>query len=250
MNEAVWIAATISTLVCISLGFFSGFLSRLTGGPAVASPSEEKLASSAKTKYRLLKKRVYLVEEPKPRFAFKIFNDVLKGRCFDCEDDQSFTCESLDCAQCQLPCPCRPCEKHKTRSQGLIITNQYPVTVRREHFIQTTPILWLSSVPMQDAMDPAKLSILTDYLLKFMESSQNGVVLVDGLEYIMTSNDFQRMLRAVDRWTEAAMVSNTRIVVSVDRNAFDSKELAFLERDKEIVRPDAKESWRIIPERI
>lgn len=210
----------------------------------------EITASSEKASYRLLHKRVYLVKEPKPEFSFKVFADILKGRCFDCENDDSFPCESLECASCKLPCPCRECKKYKSRPQGLIITRQFPDDVRRKHFIQTTPITWLSTVAGKDNMDPAKLSLLTDYLVNFMERSQNGVVLVDGLEYLVTSNDFGRVLKAVDRWTESAMTSASRLIISIDPRAFDPKELALLEKNKEVVRPDAGEAWQIIPERI
>ena len=213
-------------------------------------PVPERLLSSEKAKFGLLHRHVYLVEEPKRDFSFKLFSDILKGRCFDCEDDDSFPCESLDCASCQLPCPCRTCKKYKTRPQGMIVTRQYARDVRARYYLQTTPIIWLSTVAGKDNMDPAKLSLLTDYLVNFMEKSQNGVVLVDGIEYLITSNDFSRVLRAVDRWTETAMVSSSRLIMSIDPRSFDQKELAMLERNREVVRPDADEAWKIIPERI
>lgn len=214
------------------------------------SPVAERLVSSTKSQYKLLRRLVYLVEEPKPDFAFKMFTDILKGRCYDCEEDESFPCESIDCTSCGLPCPCHTCTKYKTRTQGLIVTRQFPIEVRKKHYIQTTPIIWLSTVQGKDNMDPAKLALLTDYLVNFMESSKNGVVLVEGIEYLLISNDFQRLLKAVDAWTESAMTSRSRLILSVDRKAFDSKELAMLERNRETVRPDAKENWMIIPERI
>ena len=247
MSEAV----SLGVLFMVAGTFAASKLRDLTWGKLFrSSPSAERLISSAKSRYRLLHKRVYLVEEPKPVFAFRMFSDVIKGRCFDCATDDSFSCESLDCNSCSLPCPCRTCGKYQSRTQGLIITRQYPDEVRKEHFMQTTPILWLSTVPTENAIDPAKLTLLTDYLIHFMDSSQNGVILVDGLEYMITSNDFPRTLKAVDRWTEMAMTSRTRIIISIDRRAFDPKELAFLERDREVVRPDAKDAWRVIPERI
>jgi hypothetical protein len=46
------------------------------------------------------------------------------------------------------------------------------------------------------------------------------------------------------------MTSNTRIIISLDPRSFDRKELALLERNREVVRPDAKDSWRVVPERL
>jgi hypothetical protein len=220
------------------------------GQMVMAVPAQEKLLSSSKAKYRLLQRLVYLVVEPKPDFAFRMFTDVLKGRCTDCANDDSFPCESLACSLCKLPCPCRECKEHKSRPQGLIVTRQFPHEVRSKYFLQTTPIIWLSSVAGNDNMDPAKLSLLTDSLVNFMEKSQNGIVLVDGLEYLATSNDFSRLLKAVDRWSETAMASKSVLIMSVDGRSFDPKELAIMERNREVVQPDAPKTWMIIPERI
>lgn len=220
------------------------------GRIAISTPAAERLVSSSKSNYRLFLRYVYMVEEPKPDFSFKLFADILKGRCWDCQNDDSFPCESLDCTQCSLPCPCRQCQKYMSRPQGLVVTRQFPNDVRSKHFLQTTPILWLSTVAGKDNMDPAKLNLLTDFLTNFMEKSHNGVVLVDGIEYLVTTNDFARVIRAIDRWTESAMTSSSRLIITIDPRSFDSKELALLERNKEVVRPDAPEKWMIIPEPI
>jgi hypothetical protein len=223
----------------------------ILGSMSIAvAPAHEKMSSASKSKFRLLHRRVYLVEESKPAFGMDLFTDSLKGRCFDCADDESFACESLDCGNCSLPCPCKKCKKYKTRTQGLIVTRLFPKDVRKKYFLQTTPIIWLSTVAGKDNMDPAKLSLLTDFLINSMEKTQNGVVLVDGIEYLITSNDFHRVLRAIDRWSETAMASATRLIISVDPRAFDEKDLAMLERNREVVRPEASEPWKVIPEPI
>jgi hypothetical protein len=238
----------IITVTGVMLYFASSMI--LGNMSIAASPASEKMASAMKSKFKLLHRRVYLVEEPKPTFGMELFLDILKGRCFDCANDDSFACESLNCGSCNLPCPCKKCEKYDSRTQGLVVTRQYPIDIRQKYFLQTTPIIWLSTVAGKDNMDPAKLSLLSDFLMSSMEKTQNGVVLVDGIEYLITSNDFQRVLRAIDRWTETAMASRTRLLISVDPKAFDEKELALLERNREVVRPEASEPWKVIPEPI
>lgn len=220
------------------------------GQMAVSTPMAEKLVSSSKSSYRLFLRYVYMVEEQKPDFSFRLFADILKGRCWDCKDDESFTCESLDCTSCRLPCPCKECQKYVSRPQGLIISRQFPNEIRSKYFLQTTPIVWLSTVAGKDNTDPAKLTLLTDFLVNFMENSHNGVVLVDGIEYLVTTNDFGRVIKAVDKWTESAMMSSSRLIITIDPRSFAQKELALLERNKEVVRPDAPEKWMIIPEPI
>ena len=220
--------------IAISGLIFSVAIAR--GQMVMMTPTVEAAVSSTKSSYELLHRRAYLVEEEKPELSFDIFADILKGRCFDCEDDESFPCESIDCSQCMLPCPCRECTKYASRAQGLIVTRQYPGDIRSQLFIQTTPIVWLSTVAGEDNLDPAKLSLLTDMLSNFMERSQNGVILIDGIEYLMTSNEFSRVLKTIDKWSEIAMTSSSRLIISLDPRAFESRELALLENNKEIVR--------------
>ena len=240
MFGTIGLVTVAASAVCVGTGRLGWIKARRSK----AAPTAEAMVSSSKASFKLLHRHVYIVEEEKPDFSFKMFTDILKGRCFDCENDDSFSCESLECATCKLPCPCRTCTKYRSRAQGLIVTRQFPNAVRSKYFIQTTPILWLSTVAGKDNMDPAKISLLTDYLVSFMEKSQNGVVLVDGIEYLVTSNDFPKVIKTIDRWTETAMTSTCRLVITVDPRAFSERELALLEKHRHVVRPSEDEGLR------
>lgn len=240
-GSAEWMAgdlsvAALSVVIGIAISGLVFSVAIARGQMVMMTPTAEVAVSSSKASYELLLRRIYLVEEEKPELSFDMFVDILKGRCFDCENDESFPCESLDCTHCMLPCPCRECRKYSSRAQGLIVTRQYPDDIRSQFYLQTTPILWLSTVAGKDNLDPAKLSMLTDMLASFMEKSHNGVILVDGIEYLMTSNEFSRVLKAIDRWSEIAMTSSTRLIISLDPRAFDPRELALLEKNTEVVR--------------
>ena len=119
-----------------------------------------------------------------------------------------------------------------------MVARKHPIEIRRDYFIQTTPIVWLTSIPGKDNMDPAKLSLLTDVIVNFVEKSKNGIVLVEGIEYLVTANDFSRVLKAIDRWSEIVMSHESRLIISLDPKAFTDRELALIERNREFVRPD------------
>ena len=208
----------------------------------LVQPMREIMTTGAKSAYRLQEGKVYVVEEEKPHFSFTLFSDILRSRCPDCANDESFLCESLECSTCTLPCPCKECDLYESRTQGLVVTRRHPREIRIDYLIQTTPVIWLSSIPGKDNMDPVKLSLLTDMIVNFLENSDNSVVLVEGMEYLMTANDFPKVLRAVDRWSEVVMATSARLVISLDPRAFDEKELALIERNREVVNPDDKAS--------
>ncbi len=230
--------ASLSIVIGIAASGLIFAVSIARGQMVLREPKMEATISSSKASYKLLNRRVYIVQEEKSDLAFDMFVDILRGRCFDCENDESFPCESLDCGSCGLPCPCRECTKYASRAQGLIVTRRYPNDLRSGFYLQTTPIIWLSTVPGKDNLDPAKLSLLTDTLVNFMERSEHGVIIVDGIEYLVTSNDFPRTLKAIERWAETAMANATKLIISVDPRAFDKRELAMLEKNKEVITPD------------
>lgn len=232
----------LSLVVGIAMSGLLFSLAIARGHMQLREPVAEVKTSSSKATCNLIHRRIYLVEEEKPVLSLGMFVDTLRGRCYDCEDDESFPCESLDCSTCRLPCPCRECSKYASRAQGLLVTRQHPQEIRSKFYLQTTPIIWLSTVAGEDNLDPAKLSLLTDMIVNFMERSQNGVVLVEGIEYMVTSNDFPRILKVVDVWAETAMASATRLIISVDPRAFDSREMALLESGKEIVKSEELEA--------
>lgn len=208
----------------------------------LVQPMREIMTTGAKSAYRLQEGKVYIVEEEKPHFSFTLFSEILRSRCPDCANDESFLCESLECSTCTLPCPCKECDLYESRTQGLVVTRRHPSEIRIDYLIQTTPVIWLSSIPGKDNMDPVKLSLLTDMIVNFLENSDNSVVLVEGMEYLMTANDFPKVLRAVDRWSEVVMATSARLVISLDPRAFDERELALIERNREFVNPNDRAS--------
>ena len=72
-------------------------------------------------------------------------------------------------------------------------------------------------------------------ITKFVHDNQNGVVLLDGIEYLVSNNDFNKVLRMVDQVNDHILQSTSRLILPVDPRAFDQKELALLERSMEKV---------------
>lgn len=69
-----------------------------------------------------------------------------------------------------------------------------------------------------------------------MEANPNSIVLLEGVEYLVTFNDFKRVLKALDSLNETTWVTKTRLIIAVDPKAFDQRDLALLERDRKVVR--------------
>ncbi|OGS56907.1 MAG: hypothetical protein A3K60_01810 [Euryarchaeota archaeon RBG_19FT_COMBO_56_21] len=123
--------------------------------------------------------------------------------------------------------------------QGLIITREFPEKVRERHNLQVTPIIWLTESTGERRIAPTSLSMLTDTMVRFMETNPNSIILLEGIEYISTFNDFKKVLRFLDALNEAAWVTKARLILTVNPKAFATKDLALLERDRNVIRGPA-----------
>ena len=159
----------------------------------------EVARSSAKV-YELRRGFSYLVKETKPNKSFEIFVDQVTHNI-----------------------------------QGLCVTRQHPTIIRKERGLEKTPIIWLSNQLGKVYVNPSNIGILSDTIIRFVEKSGDGVILIDGIEFLIVNNDFDKVLRMVHHVTEAVMENRSRLIVSVDPRTLDTRELALLERNMEII---------------
>ncbi len=166
----------------------------------------EVARSSAKV-YELRRGFSYLVKETKPNKSFEIFVDQVTHNI-----------------------------------QGLCVTRQHPTIIRKEWGLEKTPIIWLSNQLGKVYVNPSNIGILSDTIIRFVEKSGDGVILIDGIEFLIVNNDFDKVLRMVHHVTEAVMENRSRLIVSIDPRTLETRELALLERNMEII--DADEAKR------
>ena len=167
--------------------------------PAVDHQGMEQAKKSAK-EYDLRKGFAYLVREAKPNKSFNIFVDQVTHNI-----------------------------------QGLCVTRQHPSTIRKEWGLEKTPIIWLSNQLGKVYVNPTNIGILSDTIIRFVEKSGDSVVLIDGVEFLIVNNDFEKVLRMIHHITEAVMEYKSRLIISVDPRTLSTRELALLERNMEII---------------
>jgi hypothetical protein len=188
--------------VCIILSLFFGISSVLLVFPKwYIKPITESITPVVtEKKYELSVHQSYLVKEEKPRKSFEIFiNEIEHG------------------------------------AQGLIVTRQYPDKVRKKYGLEKTPIIWLSTRPGENNMDPTNIATLIHVIINFIQKSENSILLVDAVEYLVSNNDFQIILRAIERLNEEVMQCNSRLIISLDPRTLEMNELAVLGRNMKII---------------
>jgi hypothetical protein len=155
-------------------------------------------------KYDLVQGRTYVVEESPSDISFDAFVNILSTP-----------------------------GKAAGKTVGLAVSRQHPDLIRQKYALEATPIYWLATRAGEEVIAPTNLGILTHMLIKFIEENPSGVMLLDGLEYLVSNNDFNRVLRVIDQVNDHISQSKCIMIVPVDPRAFSTKELALLERNVE-----------------
>ena len=119
--------------------------------------------------------------------------------------------------------------------KGLMITRVFPERIREEYHLQVTPIIWLTESTGDRRIPPTSIALMTDALIRFLEGNPNSIVLVDGVEYLLTFNDFNRVLRSLDSLNETTWITKSRLIIAINPMAFDSRQIAMLERDRIVI---------------
>lgn len=147
----------------------------------------------------------YLVKEKKPEVSYRLFEVLMEQK---------------------LP--------------GLVVTRQYPERVRRERGLTDVRILWLSHTPGEDFHNPTAIGTLAKVLQKFVEDNNGeGVVLLDGLEFLIINNGFLQTLMFVEHVNEFIMQHRATVLLPVSPDTLEEKELALLERNIKVLESPA-----------
>ena len=126
------------------------------------------------------------------------------------------------------------------KTPALCVTRQYPERVRRERSVEGVRGIWLSHTPGEDYHNPAAPGALAKVIEKFVEDSGGeGVVLLDGVEYLIINNGFLQTLMFVEHVNEFIMQRRAILLMPVSPDALEEKELALLERNVEVLESPA-----------
>ena len=115
--------------------------------------------------------------------------------------------------------------------RGFCVTRMFPTKIK-ERFpeLANIPILWLSNVGKEEAIRPKDLEKLSLSLEQFM-TVEGGVILFDGIEYLITNNNFITVLRLVQSLRDQIAINRAILVLPVNALSLDQNQRSLLERE-------------------
>ncbi len=114
--------------------------------------------------------------------------------------------------------------------KGFCVTRNYPLKIKAKYNLGETPILWLSNVGKENSIRPKDLEKLSVSLEQFL-NQEKGIILLDGLEYLITNNNFLTVLRLVQSLRDQVAINHSILVLALNPSTLDAHELNLLEKE-------------------
>jgi chromosomal replication initiator protein DnaA len=159
-------------------------------------------ASSGPIEYELKPGRSYLIEEDRPSEAFRLFSKFLRNG-----------------------------------KGGLVITRTNPKRVRESFDLGTDRVLWLTDreSTVEETMAPALERIVYE-IEDHLSKHPRGAVMLDGIEYLVSNNSFDAVLKFIRRLLDTISESQYVFIISLGPATLKDQELKMLEREMDVIR--------------
>lgn len=124
---------------------------------------------------------------------------------------------------------------------GLCITRILPDDLRETYGMENVRFVWLTRSEKkatvlgalgaeEEFVSPTNLAGLATILIGFMEAGGN-VILLEGIEYLITQNSFSPVLKFLMNINEKALLRNVTFLLSVSPSTMDIKEYQQISRE-------------------
>ena len=170
---------------------------------------DEESSSSLGDSAELMEGCSYLVKETRPKISYLLFNHLIK-------------------------------EGHP----GLCITRQNRSVIKKKYGIEDFTHIRLGKKESDEAVlssalglgdsisSSANLTKLFEKITKFMQENSGSVILLDGaIEYLVTENEFQKVLSFVQRLNDRLEENRGFLFIGISPDALNKQEMASLERE-------------------
>ncbi len=116
---------------------------------------------------------------------------------------------------------------------GLCISRSYPQKMIRQHKVTKGTFVWMTTntVGYDRCVNPTNISMLHMAVMEFMRKVDRGIITLEGVEYLISNNGFDPILRLLHALNDKITVSNHILFVTLDEHTLPPREMRILEKD-------------------
>jgi hypothetical protein len=133
-------------------------------------------------------------------------------------------------------------QRQDAGERTLCILRSHPDNIKTKYGIDCS-MIWLTkteSCPVDDCqrnqiefVSPTELPRLNSLIKSFLSENRGGAILLEGLEYLITQNDFKSVLKFIQGVKDQVILTKGIFLVPFDPTVLDPKDLKALERETE-----------------
>ena len=126
-------------------------------------------------------------------------------------------------------------------AKGLCILRTHPSAIMKKYGIDCL-MVWLTKAEVSSSPDregkfageflsPTELPRLATLIKNFLTENKDTVIFLEGLEYLITQNDFKSVLRFLQLLKDQVTLAESILLMPLDPSALDEKDFKLLERE-------------------
>ncbi len=122
-----------------------------------------------------------------------------------------------------------------TGKDVLCVSRYHPSIMAGRLPLGNMQFIWLGERAGDDSISPDNLSKLKHRIAVFAKEHKNGVVVIDGLEYLSLFNDFHRLNVFYEELNDIVMETRNVLLIPIDERLIEPSDVARLKRFAEII---------------
>ncbi len=120
---------------------------------------------------------------------------------------------------------------------GMVVTRDFPKKLIEEQGVAGSKTIWLTNMVGDGRINPTAIGLLMGQIRAFIEGNPRSVVVIDGIEYLISLNTYDRMLQFMHQLRDVVVTHESILLVPLDPRTLGQREVAMLERCMEPIIP-------------
>lgn len=119
---------------------------------------------------------------------------------------------------------------------GMCISREYPEKLKKRYDLENVKMFWLSydrDIPY--VREPTNIPLIYSEVKNFLDGDDRGVVLISGLEYMISQSTFIKVLKFIQLLNENVAVRDSLLLLPLSPEALEDKEVKMLERELRVL---------------
>lgn len=119
---------------------------------------------------------------------------------------------------------------------GMSVTRVHPDTLREKYGLKHTIMLWLSTQGKVDyAVSPNDVGTLVHAIEQFAEMNNGSVILLEGIDYLITNNNFDKVNRVFNDIKDICTINRCTLISHINPILLNEKEFALIRQNMEVI---------------